>query len=87
MSELEKLKEEIKAIKLRNQKVEASKTWETSLTRRTSVAVLTYVLVTLFFYITKVERPLQNALMPTLGFLLSTMTLDILKSKWLQSRK
>jgi hypothetical protein len=79
---LNSLQKEIAAIKLRNQHVETDKAWETSTTRKVSVAVLTYLIILLFFVVIKVENPLINAIVPTLGFLLSTLSLPIIKKLW-----
>lgn len=81
---LASLQKEIDTIKLRNQRVEKDKAWETSAARKVSVAVLTYLTVLLFFIVIEVENPLLGALVPTLGFLLSTLSLPFIK-KWWQS--
>ena len=44
------IKQDIRSIKERNARVEADKAWETSMTRKVLIAVLTYALVVLFFY-------------------------------------
>ena len=44
------IKEEIEKIKARNKKVEADKSWETSLTRKILIAFATYVVISLFLY-------------------------------------
>jgi hypothetical protein len=69
--------------------VEAEKAWETSLVRKLAIAVLTYGLVVLFFYAAGLPKPLVNAIVPTLGYLLSTLSLGWLKKLWLnhQSKK
>lgn len=77
------LQKEIDLIKQRNQRVEADKAWETSPTRKISIAILTYLTILLFFITIKVERPLISAIAPTLGFLLSTMSLPFIKKWWL----
>lgn len=81
-STLSTLQKEINIIKLRNQRVEKDKAWETSTTRKVSIALLTYLTVLLFFYTIRVEKPLINAIVPTLGFLLSTMSLPFIKKWW-----
>ena len=78
---LASLQKEIDYIKLRNQRVEKDKAWETSTARKVSVAVLTYLTILLFFVVIKVKNPMINAIVPTLGFLLSTMSLPFIK-KW-----
>lgn len=67
----EQLEKEIVLIKQRNQKVEADKAWEISLTRKIIIALLTYFVISLFFYIANFPKPLISAIVPTLGFVLS----------------
>lgn len=87
MSKLEELEERIITIEKRNHRVELTKEWETSNTRRVGVAVLTYTVMVSFFYVIKVANPFINAAVPTLGFLLSTLSLDLIKQRWINSRK
>ncbi|MDP2632441.1 MAG: hypothetical protein Q8P25_01830 [Candidatus Curtissbacteria bacterium] len=87
MEELKLLKEEIEKIKARNNRVEADKAWETSVIRRIAVSICTYLVVLLFFLMIKNERPFVSAFIPALGFLLSTLSIDILKSIWLKNRE
>ncbi len=84
MSEIENLKKEIEAIKARNARVEKNKAWETSATRKVAIAAATYTVVLIFFLIIKVDRPFLSAIVPTLGFLLSTLSIDILKNWWVK---
>lgn len=84
MTEIEKLKKEIAAIKARNARVEKDKGWETSWTRKIAVAAATYAVVLIFFLIIKVDRPFISAIVPTLGFLLSTLSIDALKNWWIK---
>ncbi len=79
---LASLQKEIDAIKLRNLRVEKDKAWETSTPRKVSVAILTYLTILVFFVVIKVDNPLVNAIVPTLGFLLSTMSLPFIKKWW-----
>lgn len=68
----------------RNNRVEADKAWEVSLTRRLCIAVITYLTASLFLWIINVEGFWINALVPVGGYLLSTLSLGWLKSWWLQ---
>ena len=81
------LQREIKTIQERNQRVEADKAWETSWERKVLVALLTYFVVVLFFWIAKLPKPFVNALVPTMGFVLSTLTLSFAKRWWIKNRK
>lgn len=82
MPSLDQLELEISEIKSRNKRVEADKAWETSVARKLTIAALTYFVIVIFFYSAKLPRPWLNAIVPTIGFLLSTMTLPIIKNWW-----
>lgn len=73
---------EIKKIQERNKRVEQDKAWETSKTRKVSIAVLTYFVMVLVMYSLDMERPFISAIIPTLGFTLSTFSLDFIKAFW-----
>lgn len=84
MEELHQLKNEIEELKKRNARVEMDKAWETSLTRKILVAVLTYIVVVLFFYFAELPKPFLNAIVPTLGFILSTLSVSYFKKLWIE---
>jgi len=87
MEELEELKAEIEKIKERNARVEADKAWETSLARKVLIAVLTYIVITLFFLAASLPKPFINALIPTLAFILSTLSIPFFKKMWMKMGK
>ena len=76
--------DDIKAIIERNKRVEKDKAWETSFTRRLIIAIMTYSIIVLFLWMIKVEYPWLNALVPTLAFMLSTLSLPFFKKIWLK---
>jgi len=76
------VEEEIKKIQVRNKKVELDKAWETSKTRKISIAVLTYFVMVLVMYSLDMASPFIGAIIPTLGFTLSTFSLDFIKEFW-----
>lgn len=78
------LEERIASIEKRNKKVELDKAWETSLTRKVLIAILTYTVVAIYLKFVVGIDPWINALVPTAGFLLSTLTLSYCKSFWEQ---
>jgi len=78
---IELLEKSIKKLENRNKKVEADKSWETSNFRKISVAVITYLIILIIMYLLDFKDIFINALIPTFGFLLST--LSIVKSKHL----
>ena len=84
MTDLRQLQSEIETIKTRNKRVEADKAWETSMSRKVIVSVLTYFVIVLFFYSAGLPNPFINAIVPTLGFILSTLSLPLLKEIWLK---
>ena len=63
---MEELKKEIQSLKDRNKRVEADKAWETSSTRKASLAVLTYIVILLFFIASDAYKPYTSAIVPTL---------------------
>lgn len=87
MEKLAHLEQEIEKIKARNQKVELDKARETSLARKLAIALLTYIVVVIFFTIVKLGNPFINAIVPTIGFLLSTISFDILKKRRIKHQK
>lgn len=66
----------------RNRRVEADKAWETSKTRRGVIAGITYLIATFFMWRIGVSEPFLNALVPTGGYLLSTLSLTFIKKWW-----
>ena len=82
MTEIEQLKEDIAKLKERNLRVEAHKAWETSLFRKVLIAILTYIVVVLFFLVADLPKPFVNALVPTIGFILSTLSVSLFRKWW-----
>ena len=80
---MKNLEEEIKLIKERNKRVEKDKAWETSWTRRVCIAVLTYLVVVSYNYgIIKLDNIFLSSLVPVMGFLLSTLSLKLVRNIW-----
>lgn len=77
------LKKEIESIKERNLRVEADKAWETSTTRKVIIVLLTYGIVVLFLVAINAPNPWTNAIIPVIGFWISTITLPIIKRWWI----
>lgn len=76
------VKEEIEKIKQRNKRVEADKAWETSLTRKILIAIATYIVIALFLWTVRIPEPLLTALVPSIAFILSTLTISYFKKLW-----
>jgi antibiotic biosynthesis monooxygenase (ABM) superfamily enzyme len=87
MNSIENLQKELKIMQDRNKKVELDKKWETSATRKLSILTLTYFVIVIFFFVINVPNPFLNAIVPALGFLLSTLTLPFIKTWWIKKQK
>jgi len=74
---------DIAQIHVRNERVELAKAWETSLTSKVSIAGPTYLAMIVLMWSLSVDKPYLNAIVPTLGFVLSTLSLPVVKSLWL----
>ncbi|OQA36018.1 MAG: hypothetical protein BWY53_00653 [Parcubacteria group bacterium ADurb.Bin326] len=79
---MDAIEDRISKIEQRNIRVEADKAWETSWTRRFFIALFTYLVISLYMSVIGVEGPWLNAIIPTVGFLLSTLTLSFIKKIW-----
>lgn len=77
------IEKRIEAIERRNAKVEADKAWETSLARKVILLITTYLLISVYMTIINIEKPWLNAIIPSLGFLVSTLTIQRAKDIWL----
>ena len=78
---------EIAAIKARNKRVETDKAWETSWTRRLCIMALTYVVVVLYqTSIAQISNAWLSSLVPVMGFLLSTLSLKLVRRIWEKRR-
>lgn len=87
MPSLEELQLEIEAIKKRNQRVETDKAWETSWTRRIIILFLTYIVIVVFFFFAQLPNPFINAIVPSIAFVLSTLTVPLFKNWWLRKNR
>lgn len=84
---IENLEQRIQQIEERNVRVEIDKAWETSWTRRLLLALLTYLTIGLYLSAIQIFQPWINAIVPTLGFMISTLTMPFFKKIWLKFRR
>ena len=84
MTTLEDLNDRVIKIEQRNQKVETDKAWETSYTRRILLMGSTYLAIGIYLNAIQVPDPWLNSIVPTLGFMLSTLTLPFVKKLWIR---
>ena len=78
------IEERIAVIEARNQRVEADKAWETSWARKILLIIFTYFAIALYLKFIVGINPWINAIVPAIGFLLSTLTLPWFKKMWIQ---
>lgn len=82
MVDLSNLDERISRIEKRNKEVELKKSWEISWTRKILLSIFTYLSIALYLkFIVNID-PWVNAIVPAIGFLLSTLTLPYFKTLW-----
>ena len=80
------LETEIESIKERNKKVEVDKAWETSFFRILLIGAVTYTIALVFLLLAGLAHPFPNALVPTIGYVLSTQSLPFVKRWWVARR-
>jgi len=80
------LEQEILEINERNRRVEMDKAWEVSWTRRLFIAVVTYIVAGIWLVLISDSVPWLKALVPTGGYILSTLSLPFVKRRWGRSR-
>ena len=80
---IKELEKEIEEIRKRNNRVELDKKWETSMARKICIALLTYIVVIIYSsIISKTTNILLSSLVPVIGFILSTLSLKIIRRLW-----
>ncbi len=85
MPTIEEFTKEIEVLKERNARVEADKAWETSSFRVFCIVVVTYMIAALVMVMIGVSNYLTNALIPTIGYFLSTLSLPFVKNWWVKN--
>jgi len=86
--ETKELEQELENIKERNKRVELDKAWETSLTRKIGICILTYIVVVVYSYLIRMyDNILLSSLVPVIGFSLSTVSLKYIRKSWEKRNK
>lgn len=78
------IEQRINRIEERNNRVEADKAWETSWLRKVLIILFTYLSIALYLKFIVGIDPWINAVVPSIGFLLSTLTLPYFKKWWIE---
>lgn len=76
---LQQISQELENIKKRNKKVETDKAWEWSIARKILLMIFTYLALWIYMQAIDINNPRLNAIIPTVWFLLSTLTLPRFK--------
>jgi hypothetical protein len=87
MVSAKELERRITLIEARNKRVESDKAWELSYTRRILLMLFTYLAIGFYLQAINVSQPWLNAIVPTVAFMLSTLTLPFFKKLWLKYAK
>lgn len=83
---IKELEDKIKHIEQRNTRVEGDKAWETSWLRIVLIFGFTYLFATLYLFVADTTNPFLGAIVPCVGFFLSTLTIKPIK-KWFIKRR
>ncbi|MBT4540611.1 hypothetical protein HOC35_03790 [Candidatus Woesearchaeota archaeon] len=78
------LESEINKIRYRNKSVEGNKAWETSYSRRLLLMLFTFLAIGAYMWAINIQKPWLNAIVPSVAFMLSTLTLPFIKKKWVK---
>ncbi len=84
---IDEIEKEILDIRERNLRVEADKAWETSKFRTLCLMGITYVVAAVALHFIGAQNVFLNALIPTIGFFLSTQSLPSIKRWWIKMHR
>ncbi|HYD35777.1 MAG TPA: hypothetical protein VD999_06945 [Vitreimonas sp.] len=82
--QLQRLEKRIASIEVRNRRVELDKAWEGSWTRFLLILVSTYLILGSYMWAIGVTDFLLNAVIPSVGFTLSTLSWPVVKRWWVK---
>ena len=78
------LEKRVQLVEERNQRVEADKTWETSIVRKVLLTIFTYLAIGIYLQAINIPQAWLNAIVPAVAFMLSTLTLPFFKQLWMK---
>ncbi|HEY4511711.1 MAG TPA: hypothetical protein VJH55_02625 [Candidatus Paceibacterota bacterium] len=84
MKTIEEIEKDIEVIQERNKRVELDKAWETSFARRITIMALTYIVASIWLLIINETHVLLKAIVPVLGYLLSTLSIPYVRKMWMR---
>lgn len=77
---IKSVEDRIIAIEERNKRVEGDKAWETCTLRKVLIIVFTYIFAVLYLKIADTTNPWLGAVVPCVGFFLSTQSINVIKN-------
>ena len=83
---LKGLAKRVKNIEDRNKKVELDKAWEVSYIRRFILVAFTYVSIGFYLQAIGVGQAWLHAIVPSIAFMLSTLTMPFFKKMWIRNK-
>ena len=84
---MKELENRIEKIEERNKRVENDKAWETSTLRKILIIIMTYIFAVLYLKIADTTNPYFGAIVPCVGFFLSTQSINLVKKWWIKNRR
>lgn len=82
---MKSVEDRIIAIEERNKRVEGDKAWETCTLRKVLIIVFTYIFAVLYLKIADTTNPWLGAVVPCVGFFLSTQSINVIKKWWIKN--
>ena len=76
---------EIELLKVRNKRVELDKAWEISWTRKLLIASITYIIASFWLWTIDEADVFLKAVVPTVGYILSTVSIPYARKLWIQN--
>ena len=83
---METIEERLNKIEERNKRVELDKAWEGSLLRIILISLITYLAAYLVLVSIGISKAYLSALIPVLGFILSTQSISMVKKYWIKDK-
>jgi len=84
---INELEKQVAAINERNRRVEAEKAWEVNFFRISLIAIITYFIAAFVLHLIGAKNSWLNALVPTVGYILSTQSLPFIKKWWISNNE
>ena len=84
---IKELEKKIAEIEKRNKRVEQDKAWETSSLRKILIIIMTYIFAVLYLHVADTTNPYFGAVVPCVGFFLSTQSIELIKKRWMKKKK